>query len=73
MVKVMVKDGGIVEKDAGDVVYVALLKRGGYWIVSGVFYHSPQEAEMCTAGMMPEKLVVVRVKIPDVMALAEDS
>ena len=63
--KIFSVDGEIVEPLKSNEIYVALFKKDGVWMVSGVFYRDINKIESNIYHFNPEKIVCVKVCIPD--------
>ncbi len=63
--KIIIVDGEIIEKQPNDTIYLALCQRDGFWSVAGVFYLSPEQAEISLAGMNYDRIILVRCRLLD--------
>ncbi len=64
--KIFSVEGEIVEPLKPDEVYIALYKKDGAWNVSGVLYRKLEEIESNLFRFEPERIVCVKVCIPEI-------
>ena len=58
-------EGEIVEIPKSNEIYLALFNQGKGWVVSGIIYHQPDEIARNLAAFVPEKILIVKVKVPE--------
>jgi len=63
--KILTVNGEIVEPKNPNEVYLAMWKKEGFWKISGIMYHSPEEVEPNLYNFGPDEILIIKVQVPE--------
>lgn len=62
--KIFTINGEIIEDKNPSEIYLAVWEKDGFWRVSGIMYSLPEEVEPNLYNFSPDKILIIKVKIP---------